>query len=86
MWALDVGVWRWHGSAGRQRDELIHRLGAAAVQQSSCFSVKSLTPCLEKTNESGAGAWPCAEWLQGHSLGCLLKTQTPELDWSTVTN
>lgn len=41
-------AWHWHGSAGRQRDELIHRLGAAAVQQSSCFSVKSPTPCLEK--------------------------------------
>lgn len=45
---LGTGASRWHGSAGRQRDEPIHRLGAAAVQQSSCFSVKSPTPCLEK--------------------------------------
>lgn len=86
MPALGVGARRWHGCAGRQWDELIHCPGAAAVQQSSCFSVKSLTPCLEQTNERGAGAWPCAGWLQGHSLGWLLKTQTPELDRSTVKN
>lgn len=84
-----AGRWareRWHSSPGRQRDELIHRLGAAAVQQSSCFPVKSPTPCLEKTNGSGAGAWPSAGRLRGLSPGSLLKTQTPELDQSILTN
>lgn len=38
---LAVGERRWRGSAGRQRDERIHSLGAAAVRQSSCFAAKS---------------------------------------------
>lgn len=47
-----TGASRWHGSAGRQRDEPIQRLGAAAVRQSSCFSVKSPAPCLEKKKKN----------------------------------
>lgn len=81
-----TGASRWHCSAGRQRDEPIQHLGAAAVQQSSCFSVKSPAPCLEKnTSESGAGAWPCAGWLRGLGLGFLSKTRTPELGQSVCT-